>query len=163
VPISTPKPTSAPATSTPTTKPSPTPASTAKKVTATTDCGATVDFSISGNITSSQISNLMIVKNDSTSSIVMSFTVTGENGTVGFSNMAITKSAVSNGENPIVFIDGQKAPNQGYAQDATNFYIWYITKFSTHNLTTQFKLPSTSSASSFGPVLAVSLTVPEIV
>jgi hypothetical protein len=74
-----------------------------------------------------------------------------------------TKSAISNGENPVVFIDGQKASNQGYTQDATNFYEWYTTKFSTHYVTTQFTLPSESSALSFWPVLAVGLTVPEIV
>jgi hypothetical protein len=160
---STPKPKNTPATPTsaPKLTPSPTPSETTVK--ANTDSGATVDLAINGNITISQISNLTIVKNESAASIVVSFTVTGEDGTIGFSNMTFPKSAVSNGDNPIVFIDGQKAQNQGYTQDTTSFYVWYSTEFSTHQVTTQFTLPSTSSTSSFGPLFAICLTIPEIV
>ena len=158
-PAPTSKPTSVP-TATP---PAPTPTLTAIKVRATMDDGAKVDLAVSGNMTVSQILNVRIATNQSSALSSVSFTVVGENGTAGFCNMTIPKYAVSNGENPVVFIDGVKALSQGFNQDADNFYVWFITAFSMHHVTTQFTLPSISSSISIGPLLAVGITVPEIV
>jgi hypothetical protein len=77
--------------------------------------------------------------------------------------MTIPKTAIHYGTNPVIYIDGQQAPNQGYTQDANNYYVWYTTQFNTHQVSIHFIAPSTSQATSFGSVLAVGVTVPEII
>src|SRR5665647_1833301 len=145
----------------PTPTPSLTPLPTA--VAAKIDNGAIVELAITGNITSSQISNAAITTNQNTATTTVSFSITGPNGTVGLGNMTIPKTSLQLGISPVIYIDGQQAPNQGYTQDTNNFYVWYITQFSTHQMAIQFTVPSTSKASSSLSVFAVLLTVPEIV
>jgi len=155
-PTQTPKPTDTPTqTPSPTTTPSPTPLPTA--VPAKADNGATVELAITGNITSSQISNATITTTQTTATTTVSFTITGPNGTVGFGNLTIPKTAIQYGTTPVIYIDGQQAPNQGYTQDINNFYVWYTTQFSTHKMAIQFTVPSTSKASSSLSVFAVLL------
>jgi len=146
-------------TATPTPSPTPTPSGT--NIAATTESGETVYFAIKGNITNSQISNVTITTNNSTTTTV-SFNLTGEKGTLGFSNMTIPKTAIPFGTTPAIFMDGLLATHQGFTQDANNFYVWYTTEFSTHQIKIQFIGASTSEAITFGPVLAVGIAVPEI-
>jgi len=110
----------------------------ATTVPATTDSGATVELAISGNITSSQMSNVTITTNPSNTTTTVYFTVTGENGTAGFSNVTIPKSAVPFGTTPTIYIDGKPASNQGFTQDSNNYYVWYTTHFSTHQISIVF-------------------------
>jgi hypothetical protein len=124
--------------------------------------GATVNIAITGNITSSQISNATITSYQPTTTTTISFTITGPSGTVGFGNMTIPKNAVSYGKSPVVYINGQQALNQGYKQDSNNFYVWYTTHFSTHQVKIQFAGSSPTPSGLLGPVLAVGITVPEI-
>jgi cell division septation protein DedD len=160
----TPKPTP-----TPTTRPSPTPTPTATTVPATTDSGTTVDLIISGNVTSSQLSNATITSYQPAKTTTVSFAITGPIGTLGLGNMTIPKTAISYGTSPVVYIDGQQAADQGYTQDANNFYVWFIKSFDTNlvngvsEMTVQFLLPSTSPATTFRPLLAIGITVPEII
>jgi len=74
----------------------------------------------------------------------LSFTVIGENGTTGLGNITIPKSTVAYGTTPTIYIDDQPAQDQGYTQDANNFYVWYTTHFSTHKVTIMFTSTSTS-------------------
>ncbi len=162
-PTSTPNPKSTPSpTSTAKPSPSPTPTPLAPLPVKTVS-GSTVEFAIKGNITASQIFNAKITSNQSASTSTLSFTLTGPGGTTGFSNITIPKTTIPYGTTPLILIDGQQAPNQGYKQDANNFYVWYTTHFSTHQVTIQFEGASSNSQSSFLPLLAVGLTVPEIV
>jgi hypothetical protein len=171
-PTSTSKPTSTPTpkpTTTPGPTPSPTPTPLATSVPATTGSGTTVDLTIGGNVTSSQISNVTIASYQPAKTTTVSFTVTEPNGATGFGNMTIPKTAVYSGPNPLVFINGQQAPNQGYTQDANNFYVWYKTSFDSNivngvsQVTVKFLAPSTSPATSLRPLVAVGITVPEII
>ena len=66
-------------------------------------------------------------------------------------------------QTPVVYMEGQQTPDQGYTQDANNFYVWYTTHFSTHQVRMQFTVSSTSQAKSFEPILAVGILVPEII
>lgn len=109
---------------------------------ATTNTGSTVDLTVSGNITTAQISNATIETVQSTPSTTVSFTVTGENGTIGFSNITVPMSAVLYGTTPSIFIDGQPAQDQGYTQDSNNYYVWYATHFSTHEVSIVFTAES---------------------
>ena len=130
--------------SAPSLKPTPSPAATpisnssATSVLAITESGKTVELAISGNITSSQISNVLIASNESNLSTKASFTVTGPSGTTGFGNITIPKTAVTYGTAPVVYIDSQPAQNQGYIQDSSNYFVWYTTEFSTHQISIIF-------------------------
>jgi len=103
-----------------------------------------VDLVISGNITSSQMSNVTIGTNQSANTTTLSFAVTGASGTTGFDNITIPKSAVPYGTAPLVYINGTLAQNQGYTQDSNNYYVWYTTHFSTHQISIVFTSPSSS-------------------
>jgi len=157
-PTPTPKPTTTP---NPTTAPTPSPSATT--VETETDSGAKVAFVINGNVTSSQISNATLKSYQSTKTTTVAFTITGPSGAVGFCNMTIPKTAISYGTSIVVYVDGAKALNQGYIQDINNFYVWYTTSFSTHQVKIQFAVPTTAPASSLGPVFAVGIAVPEII
>jgi hypothetical protein len=105
---------------------------------ATTDSGMTVDLILNGNVTSSQISNLEISTNQSSKTTTVSFTLTGQSGTTGFGNLTIPKSNVLNETTPKIYLDEQLLSNQGYNQDDNNFYVWFTTHFSTHELSIVF-------------------------
>jgi hypothetical protein len=105
---------------------------------ALTDIGVTVQLNMNGNITSAQMSNFTINTNQSTNSTTISFNLTGQSGTTGFSNITIPITAVPCGTTPTIYIDGQPASNQGYTQDSSNYYVWYTTQFSIHQVNIVF-------------------------
>jgi hypothetical protein len=76
--------------------------------------------------------------------------------------MTIPKNAIPFGITPSIFTDELLATNQGFTQDANNYYVWYTTEFSVHQIKIQFIGALTSQAITFGPVLAVGIAVPEI-
>ena len=136
--------------------PNPTPTSTMLILTtinATTDNGATVNLAISGNITSRQITDITITRNQSASSTTVSFTVTGESGTTGLGNITIPKTVVDDESIPTVYIDGKIVSNQNFSQDADNYYVWYTTHFSTHEVSIVFKAVSTSPVTTAQTIL----------
>ena len=93
-------------TPTPTKAPTPTPIRQANEtVPALTDNGKTVTLTLRGNITSTQMSNVTIAANNATTTGLF-FTVTGESGNLGFSNITIPKSLVPKETTPLIFIDG---------------------------------------------------------
>ncbi|MGZ4850859.1 MAG: hypothetical protein ACXV2C_05720 [Candidatus Bathyarchaeia archaeon] len=130
------------------TLPRPTPKSSAAPtpttVPATSANGTIVNLAISGNITGSQMSNIRIATNKSAESTIVSATVQGESGTIGFSNITIAKSNVPYGTTPTITIDNHHAVNQGWTQDNANYYVWYTTTFSTHQISVVFIATSVS-------------------
>ena len=120
-------------TATPTPQPSQAP-NPSNVIKATTEQGTQVELSITGNITSTQISNATIATNQTTSKTTIAFTLTGQSGTTGYANITIPKSAISNGGVPTIYIDGTAAQNQGFTMDNANFYVWFETHFSTHQI-----------------------------
>jgi hypothetical protein len=42
------------------------------------------------------------------------------------------------GTTPTIYIDNKPASNQGFTQDANNYYVWYLTYFSTHKVSIVF-------------------------
>lgn len=123
---------------TPTVAPTPTPIrQTNATVSATTDNGKTINLALSGNITSTQMSNVTITAKNATTTGLY-FTVTGEAGTLGFSNITVPKSLVHPENTPLIFIDGLQPQTQGFTQDADNYYVWYVTHFSTHQISIMF-------------------------
>jgi hypothetical protein len=126
----------------PTAAPTPAPTSSAVTVTATADTGSLIDLTIGGNVTSSQMANVTIVANKSATTTAVSFALTGQSGTTGFGNVTIPKSVVPYGTTPTIYIDNQPAQSQGYNQDSTNYYVWYTTHFSTHEVSIVFTASS---------------------
>jgi hypothetical protein len=62
---------------------------------------------------------------------------------------------------PTIYIDGKIAENQGYTQDAANYYVWYTTDFSTHQISIAFTdaqgyIPETTS---YAPLLLALVTL----
>jgi hypothetical protein len=103
----------------------------------------------------------------------VSMIITGSNGTVGFVNMTIPKTAIAYGTSPVVYINGQQASNQGYTQDTNNFYVWYPAQFNTNLLnwsilgglqvTIRFAVPLPSITVYLGLVLAVDIALAAII
>ena len=89
--------------------------------------------------------------NQSNNSTTLSFTVNGENGTIGFGNITIPISAVLYGTTPILYIDGQPASIQGYTKDDNNYYVWFTTHFSTHEINIVFTKTSSSPNTTISP------------
>ena len=117
-------------------------------VQALTDEGQTINLTVSGNVTSSEISNVYLTTDHNTTSAYIYLTLTGASHATGFSNMTLPKSLIYNETVPIVYIDDQKAEDQGYSQDANNYYVWYATDFSTHQISIIFSVPQNSNSSS---------------
>ncbi|MCW4009298.1 MAG: hypothetical protein NWF05_01590, partial [Candidatus Bathyarchaeota archaeon] len=125
--------------------------------------GTPFTFTLQGNISITQISNPTLVINETANTVTLSLNLTGTTGTTGFSNMTIPKSTMPTGVVPIptVYIDGQIAENQGYTEDAENFYIWYTTHFSNHQVAVVFPAsasPTPTPPSS--PITSPSTTSP---
>jgi hypothetical protein len=133
-----PEPTSTPA---PSPTPSPTPTSKPATVNATTENGTKINLSVTGNLTSQQITNLQITTNPSSKTITVSFKVKGTNGDEGIGNFTIPKSAVDFATAPKVYIDNVQATDQGYCQDESNYYVWFSTHFSSHEVRIVFSAP----------------------
>ncbi len=51
---------------------------------------------------------------------------------------------------PTIYIDDQKAENQGYTQYADNYYVWFTTHFSTHEVSIEFTELSAKQNQPFG-------------
>jgi hypothetical protein len=121
--------------------------SSATTIIATTERGASINFALGGNITGPQMSNVTITTNQSNTTTIVSFNVTGQGVTTGFGNMTIPVSAVPFGVTPTIYIDNQLAQNQGYTKDANNYYVWFTTHFSNHEISIIFTTMPTQSPS----------------
>jgi len=127
-----------------------------------TTTSETFPLEISGNVTAQQMSNVTITPYQSTTTTIVSFTVSGPSGTAGFGNITLPKTSIPYGTNPVVYIDNNQVLNQGYTQDADNYYVWYTTHFSTHEVTIQFtSTPSPTPTITPNPS-TMSLNVPVI-
>ena len=109
------------------------------------------------------MSNISITTKQSPTTTTLSFIVTGESGTEGYSNITIPKDSVNYGSTPTIYIDNKPAQNQGYTQDTTNIYVWYSTHFSSHQVTIQLVIPSAPTTASLGTLLAVAIIIPQII
>jgi hypothetical protein len=60
---------------------------------------------------------------------------------------------------PEVYIDGQKVSDQGFTQDSENYYVWFSTHFSTHDVSIDFEPQSQNIANASDIFLAVGIGV----
>jgi hypothetical protein len=120
---------------------SPSPTSKPATIDATTENGTKINLSVVGNMTSQQITNIQITTSPSSKTITVSFNVKGTNGDEGIGNFTIPKSAVDFGTAPKVYVDNAQTANQGYCQDESNYYVWFTTHFSSHEVCIVFSAP----------------------
>ncbi len=52
--------------------------------------------------------------------------------------ITVPKTALTYGVTPKIYVNGQVALDQGFSQDANNYYIWYKTVFSDYELSIVF-------------------------
>jgi hypothetical protein len=90
-------------------------------------------------------------------------TLTGQSGTTGFSNITIPKTSVTYGATSKIYIDNQLASNQGYTQDSKNYYVWYTTNFSSHQISIIFNMPVSPSPSTSNAGSQGQSSLPEVV
>jgi hypothetical protein len=93
------------------------------------------------------MTNVTLATNQTANTTALSFNVTGESGTTGFANITVSINAIPYGTTPTIYIDGQPASNQGYTQDSNNYYVWYTTHFSTHQISIVFNIAPNSTHS----------------
>jgi hypothetical protein len=90
--------------------------------------GKNVTLTIKGNISTTQISNLYFeTLEDQYNNTHITFDIRGLNGSAGFVNMTIPKSALLGGTEPSVATNGGRPESQGFLQDEENFYVWFTT------------------------------------
>lgn len=124
------------------------------KITTTDAYGSPVDVTVTGDILPTQILNLTFSVAENAANISM--TVTGPSGAIGTSNMTIPRSSLPADitSMPVVYVDGDPASDQGYTQDALNYYIWYTMHFSTHEVQVSFQrgnVPMPTFGTTFSP------------
>ncbi len=129
----------------------------ARDIYARTDMNTEATFPISGNLTGSQFSNSYLTSDESSATTIY-LTITGANNSMGFSNITIPKSTIRYGTIPTIYIDDQKAEDQGYTQDADNYYVWFTTHFSTHEVSIEFTGLSAKQNEPFG-LLEIAIVV----
>jgi hypothetical protein len=148
--IPSPFPTAAPIATLPPATPTPTPKPTwspPPRIEANTTSGLIVRMTLAGNVTPSQFSNITLT-NESDQAAQLSFVLSGQAGNTGFGNVTVPKTAVCNAASIAVLIDGQRAQNQGYCQNANYYYVWFTTHFSTHQVSIVFATTTTPTTPS---------------
>jgi N-acetylneuraminic acid mutarotase len=106
----------------------------------------TVNLALNGNITIYQMSNIALSTDYHKNSTTLAFTLSVQNGTVGFSNITIPSSAVSFGKIPSVSIDGARALNQNYTKNANFYYVWYLAEGGSNKVGITFTSSSNPSS-----------------
>jgi hypothetical protein len=98
------------------------------------------------------MSNVTIATGQSGISTTLSFSVTGESGKIGFGNVTIPKSLVPSGAIVTITNQGQLTLDHGFVEDSNNYYVWYTTHFSTHEISIAFTTTTYSPSPSVSPI-----------
>ena len=121
--------------------------------------GKSINLILEGDVAPSQMSNVIITTNQSAGTTQISFILKGQEGSTGFSNITIPKSAIPYGTVPTLYIDNQFAPDQSYMQDTNNYYVSYITHFSTHGISIIFTQSGIADTSNTTPLWMLLLPI----
>jgi hypothetical protein len=122
--------------------------------------GSNVKLTAKGDLASSNVNSATLTTDGSSLTTTLSAMVVAQSVTNGYGNITIPKSIIPNEGTPSIFINSLLVPNQGYSQDAKNYYVWYATNSKTYELSIVFK--STSSSSGF-PLWIFLILIPIII
>jgi len=94
---------------------------------------------------------------------IISLKVAGPSSTTGFFNLTIPRNWIFPIVKPLIYIDGKRVKDSGYAEDKDNVYIWFNTIFSTHAVLIEFISPSTSQTPLYVYAVIVAVVVVAII
>jgi len=80
--------------------------------------------------------------------------------TNNLNTITVPKTAISYGVAPLIYVNNQMAPNQGFWQDAKNYYIWYKTTFNSYELLIVFEPKASLVGFPIAATLSISLIAP---
>ena len=152
---STPSSTSKPSTTaSPTPSQTPSPSETTVTIIATASDGSNFTLTAQGAITNSTIQSAKISL-DGSNTTTISIVVVAQSETNGLGNLTIPNSAIPYAGTPSIYVNNVLASNQGYVQDAKNYYVWYATNSGTYELKIVFKASSSGIEFPFWVLLTV--------
>jgi hypothetical protein len=93
------------------------------------------------------MSNVTISTDQAIAKTTVYFLLTGQSGNTGFFNVTIPKNELSYGTPPTIYIDSKLTLDQGYVQDANNYYVWFSTPLSTHKASIALATPKFTARS----------------
>ena len=111
---------------------------TSQTILATLSDGSSVYIVINGVTKGSDTPSATIMPDQTAKKTTVSLTLTGQEETNGSCNIIIPKEAIAYGATPAIYVNDQVAENQGYRQDANNYYLWYNTSYNTYQLSVVF-------------------------
>lgn len=155
--ISTPNPTPTPSPS-PKPTPSPQPIFNSKTLQATFSNGSNVDLGVNG-ITALAVTSVVFSTDEYASQTTLSLAVIGQKSTNNLYTISVPKSALAYGVTPKVYLNDQVAMDQGFSQDANNYYISYKTLFSNYELSIVFALKAVPTEFPMAVVLSIVVIV----
>lgn len=133
---------------------------------ATKDNGQKIELIVNGNLIIMWSSQVNVTASLLTSSTNVTFAVRGwYERDIDFGNITIPKSAIPYGNIPTVYLDNVPAQDQGYTEDADNYYVWCTTHLNGYfygPLTIVFTSSSTTTPLIIG-ALAAALAIAIIV
>ena len=135
-PTQTAKPSDTP-TQTPSPTPLPKPVFNSPTLQATFTNGSIVELEING-ITALAVTNATISTDSLAAQTTLSLTIIGQKTTNNINAITVPKTTVNYGATPKIYLNSQVAPDQGFSQDANNYYVWYKTIFSDYELSIVF-------------------------
>jgi hypothetical protein len=139
---------------TPSPTPSPKPTFNSTTLRATFSNGSIIDLGVNG-ITALSVTNALISTDHFAGQTTLSLMVIGQKTTDNLSTFTVPKTAVIYGVTAKIYVNNQMALDQGFSQDANNYYIWYKPVFSNYELLIVFA----SQASPAGMPLWVILSI----
>lgn len=101
----------------------------------------------------------MFSTDQSAAQTALSLAVIGQKSTNNLYTITVPKSAVAYGVIPKVYLNGQVATDQGFSQDANNYYVWYKTLFSNYELSIVFALRAVPTEFPMAAVLSIVVIV----
>ena len=103
----------------------------------TTTSGSTVALTLDGNITSANLSQVLLQNSNGVYGV--SFSISGIDGTVGEATLSIPKTDVPGGLVPSLFVNGNSTTVESFNQDGTSYYVTFSTTLASHtNVTIEF-------------------------
>jgi len=103
---------------------------------ATFSDGSIVDLGVNG-ITAFAVTNATI-STDQTALTTVSLSIIGQNSANNVDIITVPKTAVAYSVTPKIYVNNLVALDQGFSQDANNYYVWYKTVYSTYELSIVF-------------------------
>lgn len=119
--------------------------------------GVSVPIQVSGNLTSSQMSDVLLENANQSGGYVLSFDLSGASNTGVLATISIPKSSTSAGLVPEVSINGLKSENQSYSQDSSYYYVMFPANFA--NGTQKVSIQLSPSAPAFNIKYVVLIVV----